>query len=334
MNITFFRSSSYNLHDWCPHKFFIVYCLGHTETVGIAAEKGTITHKILECMAIAKKCLQEDQYGFTDEAVGEINFTKQYLYTDAFVDELTTKAFNYYHNKSEIKEKYSNKDAKEIRIWVQKVINSEFDPRILQIVAPEQQFDLEIPDDWAQYNYVMPDGKILAGHLRVKGTIDLIISSGKNLLEVCDWKTGAKVYDWYKQYDKSYEHLMHDPQLMLYYYAASRLYPNDQVMMTINYIRAKDGGAFTMAFDDTHKQQILQLIRRKFEEIKLMNVPPLTVDWRCTKLCHFGKTKHPDSHKTICQHIADKIRKVGINEVTRTETRKGFALGDYSCPGA
>ena len=61
MDITYFRSSSYNCFNLCQMQYFIEYVLGWENKVGKAATKGTITHKVLEVLAQAKLAEQNNE---------------------------------------------------------------------------------------------------------------------------------------------------------------------------------------------------------------------------------------------------------------------------------
>ena len=59
MIVTYFRSSSYNQYSMCPQAYYMTYVLGHQSPSGQAAEKGTIVHKVMECLAQAKLAHQQ-----------------------------------------------------------------------------------------------------------------------------------------------------------------------------------------------------------------------------------------------------------------------------------
>lgn len=334
MIIVYFRSSSYSAWDFCNQRYFLSYVLGLPEISNKAAEKGTIVHKILEVLAIAKKCLQDDEAGFKDDAVGEFEVDKSYIYSNAFVDEVTARAYSYYYGKSAIKHKYVPGDYNDCRKWTYKVIDAKtFDPRNLIIISPERKFELTLPYDWAKYSFITPFGEKLEGRLALKGTIDLVIQSGPSMYEIVDWKTGRRL-NWNTGEEKTYEKLCSDPQLMLYHYCAGLLFPDiKQIVMTIHFIN--DGGPFTMAYSDDIQPKIEKLLRQRFEQIKATTRPKLKKSWKCEKLCHYGKNLHSCGNgKTICQHIYDEVQTKGMDEVIRTETAKGHTIGHYHDPGS
>ena len=140
-----------------------------------------------------------------------------------------------------------------------------FDPRNRNILCPEQHFDFEIKKPWAQYSYDTPEGK-LEGYLALKGTIDLITLVNDNTIEVIDWKTGKRL-DWATGQEKTLEKLQNDPQLRIYYYAISHLYPHiKNVIFSIYFIN--DGGPFSICFDKSDLAKTEDMLRQKFDIVK------------------------------------------------------------------
>jgi hypothetical protein len=144
--------------------------------------------------------------------------------------------------------------------------------------------------------------------------MDLVVDEGEGLIEVIDYKTGRRL-DWATGEEKTYKKLRYDPQLLLYHYATALLYPKaDEIFITIIYIN--DGGPFTFCFERKDFELTERLLRAKFESIRDTQRPQLKKSWKCTKLCMFGKEKHPlDTSKTICEFIKDETRKKGADAV-------------------
>ncbi|MAJ03272.1 MAG: hypothetical protein CMH03_00685, partial [Marinovum sp.] len=123
------------------------------------------------------------------------------------------------------------------------------------VVDPEPHFDIPIEEDWAKYEYEMPNGEVIEGRLAIKGTIDLVTKIDDDTIEVIDWKTGRRL-DWATGQEKDYKKLTTDAQLLLYNYAISKLYPDyKQAIMTIFFV--KDGGPFSMCFDKEDQDKFL-----------------------------------------------------------------------------
>lgn len=164
--------------------------------------------------------------------------------------------------------------------------------------------------------------------------------------------TGRRL-DWATGQEKTLEKLYKDPQLKIYHYALSNLYPQyDHIIMSINFIN--DGGAFSMCFDKSDLSSTEDLIRKKFEEIKQCKRPRLSKSWKCNKLCYFGQNNfnklnndilpiieyrenqlsHQGSEMTICEQIKHDIELKGIKTVVDEYTSQGYSVGKYKAPGS
>jgi hypothetical protein len=179
------------------------------------------------------------------------------------------------------------------------------------------------------------DGKTVKGQLAIKGTIDLVTKVDDKTIEVIDWKTGRRL-DWATGEEKTYEKLCSDPQLLLYNYAISKLFPEyEQAIMSIFFI--KDGGPFSMCFDQTDQARFLEMLKARFQEIQNNDSPkPISSDrsnWKCTKLCHFCKNDWPDTDQNMCIYIENHLKEQGMEETIKNCTRKGFDIGFYEAPG-
>ena len=340
MIVTYIRSSSYNNYDYCQMQYFITYVLGHQSTSGKKAQLGTIVHKVMECLASCKKELQDTDKKtglfITDDAIGKVKFTPKSVYTKAFVCRLLKRSYEYYsenctHN-------YTNADFKFCQKSVEDALSyndGQFDPRNRNVVASEPQFDIPIEEDWAKYKYKMPNGKVVEGQLAIKGTIDLVTQVDDGVIEVIDWKTGRRL-DWATGEEKTYEKLLADPQLLLYNYAISKLFPEyKQAIMSIFYIR--DGGPFSMCFDKSDQESFLGMLEQRFKQIKHNEFPkPISQrrsHFKCTKLCHFYKNNWPGTNISICEHVEEHLKAFGHDDTVERCSRDGFEIGYYEAPG-
>lgn len=338
MIITYLRSSSYGTHSMCEQQYFIEYNLGIRSPSNQKADKGTIVHKVMEILADISLATQKGNLHINDDICGQINVLDYDL--NSIIDivyEYYTSRFTH-HN-------WKPLDLKHCRKWVEKAItvqNGNFDPRNQKIIQPEQRFDIEIKKPWAYYKY----SEDMEGYLSIKGTIDLIAQPNENTIEIIDYKTGRRL-DWATGEEKTFGKLQKDPQLRMYHYAASVLYPDiEHIIVSIYFIN--DGGIFSMCY---HKEDLFEtenMIRRKFETIKNCKKPRLNKSWKCTKLCHFGKNFFPEpvieyrDHQlcdkgtpmTMCEQIRHAIQVAGMDATVDKYTVPGYNVGKYKAPGS
>lgn len=340
MLITYVRSSSYNNYAYCQMQYFITYVLGHQPQSGKKADLGTVVHKVMEVLARFKKELQDNpkskKIDIVDDALGSLSTTKSILFKDNIVKQLLDASFDYYSKRSP-HNSFTKKDKEEClsMCWSALQYNDgQFDPRNRDIVEAEPHFDIPIEEDWAKYEYVI-DGKVVTGQLAIKGTIDLITKIDDKTIEIVDYKTGRRL-DWATGEEKTYAKLNVDPQLLLYNYAVSKMFPEyDQAIMSIFYI--KDGGPFSLCFDKSDHGKFLDMLKERFQEIQKNNKPkPISTDrsnWKCTKLCHYCKHNWPGTDENMCIYIENSLKEKGMEQTIKECTRDGFEIGFYSAPG-
>jgi|TARA_R110000824_G_scaffold95583_2_gene229795 hypothetical protein len=317
----------------------MTYVLGLPSDSGKAAERGTMVHKVMEVLANLRLFQQENPkrkfLETTDDVLKKVRVKTDRLMEKDFVEELLDLSYTGYRKDSP--NKWAPADRKEISrlTWLGLDHNNgQFDPRLRQILNPEPHFDIEIKEDWAKYEYEV-DGKPLVGNLAIKGTIDLVTTIDDDTIEVLDWKTGQRK-NWATGEKKTYAKLCEDPQLLLYYYAISNLYPEyKNVIMSIFYV--KDGGPFSMCWDDSDKVKFLGMLKNRFLQIKRNNKPqPISYDrsnFKCTRLCHYCKNKWQGSNKSMCQYVGDYIDGHGIDKASQDLKHKDFTIGHYEAPG-
>lgn len=345
MIITYFRSSSYNTHSMCEQQYFGEYVLGWRGLSGQKADKGTITHKVLEILAIIKKAEQDGLDSIDDDVVGSIDIQQYNLNT------IIQKVYDHYTSQTR-HHKWTPKDYKDCHAWVYKAIefnDGMFDPRNRNILCPEQHFDFEINKPWAKYSYNI-GSQVLSGHLALKGTIDLITLVNEDTIEIIDWKTGRRL-DWATGQEKTQEKLEKDPQLRIYHYAIKHLYPHiKHIMFSIYFIN--DGGPFTICFNDSDLSATEDMLRNKFEAIKSTRKPRLNKSWMCSKLCHFGKTTFDNTNiepiteyregqvcsigqtMTKCEQIKHDLDLYGIDTTIDMYKHPNHSFGSYKAPGS
>lgn len=330
----------------CEQQYFLEYVLGWSGPSNKKADKGTITHKILEILAVIKKNQQDQNKFFVDDCIGSIDVNNYSL------DDIVEKVYEYY-TKQLSHHEWTNKDFNDCKDWSLKAIslnNGMFDPRNRDILSPEQRFDITIDKPWADYSYKTDEGE-LKGKLALKGTIDLITRIDDNTLEIVDWKTGKRI-DWGTGKEKTHASLQNDPQLMIYHYAVSKIFPQyEYIILTIYFIN--DGGPFSILFERKDLSRTEDMLRAKFDIIKKTRKPKLKKTWMCSKLCHFGKTTFENEKKiqpileyrdrqvctnglymTKCEQIKHDIELTGIDDVIKKYKNINHSFGKYKAPGS
>ena len=375
--IPYTRSSSLSNYSFCEFQYFLTYNLGFQSKSNTKANKGTTAHKVFESLAIGKQYLQNNPDSskliIEDDALGKLEYeTKDffqvtelslrdintinksrinkstYMYDClvpeshlrvgiSVVEDLIDRATKYY-SKYEDSGDFTAIDKKDIAnfSWIPlELFSREYDPRNRNIFCPEKPFEIEIDAEWAYYNFVLKDAEIY-GAYRIKGTIDLITQIDDDTLEIVDWKTGARK-DWGSGKVKDYEYLMSDKQLLLYYYAARKCFPQfKNIIITIMFIR--DGGPYTLCFEDSDMIRAEKMLEKHFKEVSSNSKPrPVDVtqkDFKCNRLCHFYKNSLPNTKDNICKHIQKELYNKGIEKVIDEYIQPGFTLDKYHSPGA
>lgn len=224
-------------------------------------------------------------------------------------------------------------DLADCRQWMWTALtynDGQFSPLKRNVVAPEQYFDLTIDLPWARYAYTLPNGNKLEGQLAIKGTVDLVTTVTAECIEYIDWKTGQRK-DWATRKIKEYSDLRNDPQMRMYHYALTRLYPRVKyIIMTIFFI--KDGGPYSLCFDQSDVAVTLDVLRRRFEEISDCVRPRLNSGWKTCGLCDFSKTNQPGTMKTVCEYHRQELLDLGLDRAIQKHG-KANAWNDYGDGG-
>lgn len=318
----YIRSSSFGSFRSCEHRYMMEYNLSIPSVANKKADLGNCLHKCLEMLAWRKLCEQRGQVSFEDDLLGLVypcECTPTLLLDRIFEKEIE-KGIH----------KYTKTDRRNVAEWVDNVLTygkGGYNPLNLTVVQPETVFDLEIKRDWSWYEFDL-NGQHYEGYVRLKGTADLITESGiPGVLQCTDYKSGSRV-DWGKANTpvKTPEMMYNDVQMRLYYWALRQLYPEaTDMLMTLFYSRDTEIGGWNGVPKSTHKcgpfhipfsdeilPEIEEMIKTTFQKIISIDVPKLTIDWRCSKFCYFGKTLSEDPSKTLCQFYKDKVENVGL----------------------
>jgi len=324
MYITSLSASSFNTFDQCAFQYFLKYGLGMRDKSGQAAEKGTIVHKMMEILALEKLALQ------TKEPLSTLLKEDEYLidglknirdyYSKENYDAVFSLVYDDHVNKSEFK--YTDKDRSTLRGWFDRAREFQdgaFNPLNKDIIAPEQFFEVPLPDDWAAYTYVMPDGEVLSGQLKLRGIIDVVSKVDADTYEILDYKTGS-VMNWKTYKTKDYNDILNEFQLQLYYLVSRIQKPDVKSVICTIYYLAHDT-VFTVAFDNIDK--IKTKIKNQFNKIRSCTKPKCLDKQFCSRVCYFGKTKYEQGgDETICQHYRKMLEKYGMEETIKLCQKK------------
>jgi hypothetical protein len=148
--------------------------------------------------------------------------------------------------------------------------------------------------------------------------------------------------NWATGEEKDFKKLSSDPQLLLYFYAISKLYPDyPNRIMSIFFCKDTEGEMdpkpFSMCFDKSDEERFLGMLKARFEEIK-KNTSPKLMDpsrrsFKCTRMCHYCKTNWEGTDENMCIFIEKHIKEHGMEETVKKCTRPGFDIGFYEAPG-
>ena len=347
MIVTYIRSSSYNNYDYCQMQYFITYVLGWRGDSGRRAEQGTMVHKVMEVLAALKKYKQENPKArilkTIDDAIGEVKVGTKKFYEDEFVEELLQRSYEAY--KKDSVNTWQPSHYKEVVKGAWLFLNhnnrKDFDPRYRNVYYTEPHFDIEIEEDWAKFDYEI-NGERVKGRLAIKGTIDLVTQIDDDTIEVIDWKTGRRL-NWATGEVKTYDKMMNDPQLLLYFYAMSKMYPQFKYrIMSIFFSKDEEGKydpqPFSLPFGKDDEPRFLEMLRQQVEKIR-QNINPKMIDpthknFKCRILCHFCKNKFdPKDSENMCKTVYNSLQRDGYDKTVDQYTREGHNIGYYEAPG-
>lgn len=331
MITTYLRSSSIGALKLCEMQFYLTYVLGLEAKAGKAAAKGNVVHKSMELLAWQSYYRARGISEFDEESFGRLR-------TEDITPDLATEMSYGLYKQIESHVKWNDRyDLPECIEWTRRALlwtDGYFDPRNQIVIQPEQKFDLVIDEPWARYEYDTPEGRF-EGQLSIKGTMDLIVQDKHDIdeIECIDYKTGRRK-DWGIEDEveaiKDWRTLMRDSQLLLYYLACRRLYPEKKAVhftiLFINSYQYEDergrkvtvpGGPFRMSFDRDSEAEAMAMLREKFEAIKATQKPEAKRGKPCFTFCPFGRNSKnpPDPSRTTCDYYHDQVRKKGADQV-------------------
>lgn len=309
MLLPFLRSSLLGNWEFCQTQCVITYAMGMSSPAGAAASMGSAVHKMMELRALASMAQKQGKKSFIYEDWGELT-TDWALDLDQTIEKC-------YANQLLLDSHVDPKKISKSKIlgWAKKAITDypQYDPINLDIIQVEQYFDLEIKEDWAWYSKEI-NGEKYEGYLRIKGTVDCIISHCDSVIEVFDYKSGSRK-NFATDEVKTIEYLRKDKQLLFYLYALSKLYPNKEFIMTLYFIN--DGGIFSVHGDEEMLAYASQMIKDTYEEIISTTNPtvrnPKRNDFKCIHCCKYSKPASYTRGLSVCEFMQNKINTIGLD---------------------
>ena len=327
MLVPFIRSSLIGSYLVCEQKSFISYNIGLKEPGKFSTDSGSSVHKSLELLAQKKKAIQDGKTHIENEI-----FDKPYKLVDITQETAFELAWSYFRKTIPHKE-WDEMDSKEkYRNMYYELLAGDYNPLKLNVIQPEQYFDLTIEEDWARYSYNI-QGEKYEGFLSIKGTMDLIFQND-GYLSGMDYKTGKTRVDWATGKIKNIDDLKKDKQLLLYSYAINRLFNVTDFSIIIYFLQA--GGPYEIPFDKTTLKTAYSMIKDFFWKISQNTKPflaknsPNFFDKRKCNWCHFNKVDPKISkNKTVCEYYDDGIVNLGMAKVIERhgDVNKIFSYG-------
>jgi hypothetical protein len=180
MHIVSISPSSLSQYDDCKMKYYIGNVLKIRDEAGPAAHKGTMVHLFFEVLASIKKGVQDNIN------IVNINGYKSIpavIPSDSDIPALFDDIFTHFCNTQFDISQFKQ----ECLDHVNAVLNTNEDPRYLDIVSTEHRFSVELPYQWAEY-FVQDNEKTEKGFIKVNGIIDLVHRISDEEITIIDWK--------------------------------------------------------------------------------------------------------------------------------------------------
>ena len=308
MLVPYIRSSLLGNWEFCQNQCVITYGMGFESKAGAAASMGSCVHKMMELRALGSMNQKKGFDKFTYDDWGELECTWA-----IDLNQTIDKCYEYQlRMDSHVDPKKISK--KKISDWSNKAISDypQYDPINLNIIAVEQYFDIEIQEDWAKYSQEI-QGKTYEGYMHVRGTIDQIISLDDDIIEVFDFKTGARKC-FASDKEKTLEYLKNDKQLLCYIYALNKLYPNKTFIMSLYFIN--DGGIYSVVGDTEMISRAEEMMKEKYKEISNVTMPSVRNekrnDFKCMYCCAYSKPASYTRGLSVCEFMQNKFKKDGV----------------------
>jgi len=132
--------------------------------------------------------------------------------------------------------------------------------------------------------------------------------------------SGAKRACFSTGVEKDLDYLKTDHQLLFYYYALKKLYPDKSFIMSLYFINA--GGIFSVPGNEEMLKDAESMIKSTFREITKVKYPTLldatNRDFRCKHCCAYSKPGPETGGKSVCAFYHEKIKEDGLLKTIET----------------
>ena len=268
--------------DW-----FLSYVLKFYMPAGIAATRGSICHSFLETCAISKIHRQQGGELLDDPILGPKSVGSDYE-PDKWFDAVLE---HYKVEDSHVN--ITNSDIKKCWKGIEKVLDHEMSPYNLhEVVAPELLIHQEIDQDWALFEQ---DGE--QKRLMIKGFVDAVFRDEDGNLNFIDYKSSSRLECFSTGKTKTVINMHEDPQLVFYWWAANRMFPEDHVIGHIWFFNLDT--FWTLGIDENDAQLCFDKVGERIEKMRALKVPRCRYEmdkkqsWKCKQFCPFSKMVHP-----------------------------------------
>ena len=310
MLIPYIRSSLLGNWELCQTQCVLTYAMGMESKAGAAASMGSCVHKMMELRALGSMAQKSGKESFEYEHWGTIE-SSWAMNLDQTIDKC-------HENQLELDNHVDPKKIIKSKIlgWAKKAIEDypQYDPINLNIIAIEQYFDIEIQEEWAKYKKEL-NGVMYEGYMKIKGTVDCILSHTDDIIEVFDYKTGSRKC-FATEKEKTLEYLKEDKQLLFYLYALNKLYPGKTFIMTLYFIN--DGGIYSVIGDGEMLQRAEDMIKEKYLEITTVQNPTVRNakrnDFKCIHCCKYSKPANFTRGMSVCEFMQNKFKTIGVEK--------------------
>jgi hypothetical protein len=263
-------ASAIKSYIMCNFKYFLEYQLGIRKGDTWATKNGTIIHAVIENFANGhiKNWRRELLWRYKKAKPWELH--KEYkvhatncpgctllslldkYHGDLYNDVKKANALDKLDKVCPLREVVAGWDL------VQGILDRNDKPLEMKVIDAEKKFTIQLADD-----------------VTITGYIDLVCEVDEETIEIRDWKTGK----WMPTYDEC----LIDPQLRIYDYAASILYPQYKCrILTFDYIRNKP---FTFVISDADREKNREWLIKIAREIQSNMNPSRKITYKCKSFC-------------------------------------------------